>query len=234
MVLSSLVNKLWIFIRNLRNTYWLHFYSNLFTCSSLVIKNWEPYTDPLGSIRVKMLISSVQYQIITIWPLPCTLLEGGGGEGKGGPSLPARLGWEHAKVACVVLAGPGILHISLSVLFHLVLFSSSKPSTKTNNEWPSEGDKIPSLLCVMFILYIIIYSICVSIEYGINAGTWIQRGKRPRFDEAFPAKLQELIKQAWDQVNTLHADSTSVFDTNIWQIVVGYHYDACLYTSGLR
>jgi hypothetical protein len=221
------------------------FYSNLFTCSSLVIKNWAPYTDPLGRIRVKMLISSVQYQIITIWP------QFGGRNmsskigrsalhrsGKGGTAArtvttcPLVVKWKHAKGACVVLAGPGIFHISLSVLFHLVLFSSSKHSTKTNNEWPSEGDKIPSPLCVMFIHKI--YSICVSIEYGINAGTWIQRGKRPRFDEAFPAKLQELIKQAWDQVNTLHANSTSVFDTNIWQIVVGYHYDACLYTSGFR
>ena len=55
----------------------------------------------------------------------------------------------------------------------------------------------------------------MSIEYGINAGEYIKRGKRPRLDEAFPAKLRELIKQAWDQVNTLHANSTSVFDTNI-------------------
>jgi|LakMenE18May11ns_1017448.scaffolds.fasta_scaffold8909505_1 hypothetical protein len=56
----------------------------------------------------------------------------------------------------------------------------------------------------------------MSIEYGINAGEYIQRGKRPRLDKAFPAELQELIKQAWDQVNTLHANSTSVFHINFF------------------
>jgi hypothetical protein len=146
------------------------FYWNLFTCSSLVIKNWAPYTDPLGRIRVKMLISSVQYQIITIWPQfggrnmsskigrSALHRSGRGGEGERGgtaartvTTCPLVVKWKHAKVACVVLAGLGIFHISLSVLFHLVLFSSSKHSTKTNNEWPSEGDKIPSPLCVMFI-----------------------------------------------------------------------------------
>jgi hypothetical protein len=161
------------------------FYWNLFTCSSLVIKNWAPYTDPLGRIRVKMLISSVQYQIITIWPQfggrnmsskigrSALHRSGRGGEGERRGGTAARtvttcplvvkwklVKWKHAKGACVVLAGPGIFHISLSVLFHLVLFSSSKHSTKTNNEWPSEGDKIPSLLCVMFI-HNNIFNLCV-------------------------------------------------------------------------
>jgi hypothetical protein len=90
------------------------FYSNLFTCSSLVIKNWAPYTDPLGRIRVKMLISSVQYQIITIWPQfggrnmsskigrSALHRSGRGGEGERGgvlqrePSLPARLWWNES------------------------------------------------------------------------------------------------------------------------------------------
>ena len=155
------------------------FYWNLFTCSSLVIKNWAPYTDPLGRIRVKMLISSVQYQIITIWPQfggrnmsskigrSALHRSGRGGEGERGgtaartvTTCPLVVKWKHAKGACVVLAGPGIFHISLSVLFHLVLFSSSKHSSKTNNEWPSEGDKIPSPLCVMFI-HNNIFNLCV-------------------------------------------------------------------------
>ncbi len=29
------------------------FYSNFCTCSSLAMKNWEPYADSLGGIRVK-------------------------------------------------------------------------------------------------------------------------------------------------------------------------------------